>query len=77
MELKEAVTTILAGDRYISRPLQGQMADEVINKKMNNPFDRLCDREFEKMMLLLQGKSLTDICAEISIQVSTVGTHKT
>jgi len=53
------------------------IADEVITKKMSNPFDRLSDREFEVMILLLQGKSLTDIGAEISIQVSTVGTHKT
>ncbi len=76
-ELKEAVTTILAGDKYISRKLQRQMADEVITKKMSNPFDRLSDREFEIMILLLQGKSLTDIGTELSIQVSTVGTHKT
>jgi two-component system, NarL family, invasion response regulator UvrY len=76
-ELKEAVTTILSGDKYISRKLQRQMADEVITKKMSNPFDRLSDREFEVMILLLQGKSLTEIASEISIQVSTVGTHKT
>ncbi len=76
-ELKEAVTTVLAGDKYISRKLQRQMAEEVITKKMSNPFDRLSDREFEIMILLLQGKSLTDIGTEISIQVSTVGTHKT
>ena len=76
-ELKEAVTTILSGEKYISRKLQRQMAEEVITKKMSNPFDRLSDREFEIMILLLQGKSLTDIGTEISIQVSTVGTHKT
>lgn len=76
-ELREAVTTVLSGEKYISRKLQRQMADEVITKKMSNPFDRLSDREFEVMILLLQGKSLTDIAAEISVQVSTVGTHKT
>jgi len=76
-ELKEAVTTVLSGEKYISRKLQRLMADEVITKKMNNPFDRLSDREFEVMILLLQGKSLTDIGNEISVQVSTVGTHKT
>jgi DNA-binding NarL/FixJ family response regulator len=76
-ELKEAVSVVLSGEKYISRKLQRQMADEVITKKMSNPFDRLSDREFEIMILLLQGKSLTDIGAEISIQVSTVSTHKT
>ncbi len=76
-ELREAVSTVLSGEKYISRKLQRQMADEVISKKMSNPFDRLSDREFEIMILLLQGKSLTDIGTEISIQVSTVGTHKT
>ncbi len=76
-ELKEAVTTILSGEKYISRKLQRLMAEEVITKKMSNPFDRLSDREFEIMILLLQGKSLTEIGIEISIQVSTVGTHKT
>ncbi|MEP7237882.1 MAG: response regulator transcription factor [Ferruginibacter sp.] len=77
LEFKEAITTVLSGDRYISRKLQRQMADEVITKKVNNPFDRLSDREFEIMILLLQGKSLTEIGTELSIQVSTVGTHKT
>jgi DNA-binding NarL/FixJ family response regulator len=76
-ELKEAVTTVLSGDKYISRKLQRQMANEVITKKMSNPFDRLSDREFEIMILLLQGKSLTEISSEISIQISTVSTHKT
>jgi len=76
-ELTEAVTTIMSGERYISRKLQRQMADEVITKKVNNPFDRLSDREFEVMILLLQGKSLTEIGDAIAVQVSTVGTHKT
>ena len=76
-ELREAVTTILSGDKYISRKLQRQMADEVITKKMSNPFDRLSDREFEIMILLLQGRSLTDIATDLSIQISTVSTHKT
>ena len=76
-ELREAVTTILSGDKYISRKLQRQMADEVITKKMSNPFDRLSDREFEVMILLLQGRSLTDIATDLSIQISTVSTHKT
>ena len=60
-ELKDAVTTVLSGEKYISRKLQRQMADEVITKKMSNPFDRLSDREFEIMILLLQGKSLSEI----------------
>lgn len=76
-ELTEAVTTIISGERYISRKLQRQMAEEVITKKVNNPFDRLSDREFEIMILLLQGRSLTEISTELSVQVSTVGTHKT
>lgn len=76
-ELREAIETIISGEKYISRKLQRQMADEVITKKMSNPFDRLSDREFEVMILLLQGKSLTDIGADLALQVSTVSTHKT
>ena len=76
-ELKEAVSTIISGEKYISRHLQRLIAEEVISKKESNPFDRLSDREFEVMILLLQGKSLTEIASEMSIQVSTVGTHKT
>ena len=76
-ELREAVTTILSGEKYISRPLQRQMVQEAITRTESNPFDRLSDREFEVMILLLQGKSLAEIGCEMSIQVSTVGTHKT
>jgi two-component system, NarL family, invasion response regulator UvrY len=76
-ELKEAVSTILSGKCYFSRKLQRRIADEVITKRTINPFDRLSVREFEIMHLLLQGKSLTDISSEISIQISTIGTYKT
>lgn len=44
--------------------------------KSGNPFNELLLREFEIVSLLLNGKTATGIAHTLSIQMSTVGTHK-
>ncbi|MBC7886622.1 MAG: response regulator transcription factor [Ferruginibacter sp.] len=75
-ELKKAVELVLNDRKYISEALAEQLAAEIGSQQPNNPFDKLSAREFEVANLLMTGKSGSDISELLSINSSTVGTHK-
>lgn len=75
-ELKKAVELVLNDRKYISEGLAEQLAAEIGSQQPNNPFDKLSSREFEIANLLMSGKSSSDISELLSINSSTVGTHK-
>ena len=41
------------------------------------PHTLLSDREFQVFSMIVQGKTVTEIAAELSLSVKTVSTHKT
>lgn len=71
-----AVRKVLAGGRYVSAALAERLATEV-SQAGGSPQDKLSDREFEVMQLLLAGRSLKEIAAEISLSPKTVSTFHT
>src|SRR5580765_3277061 len=75
-ELKKAVELVLNDRKYISENLAEQLAAEIGSQQPNNPFDKLSAREFEIANLLMTGKSGSEISELLSINSSTVGTHK-
>jgi len=75
-ELRKAVELVLNDRKYISEALAEQLAAEIGSAQPNNPFDKLSAREFEIANLLMAGKSGSDISELLSINSSTVGTHK-
>jgi len=75
-ELKKAVELVLNDRKYISENLAEQLAAEIGSSQPNNPFDKLSAREFEIANLLIAGKSGSEISELLSINSSTVGTHK-
>jgi len=75
-ELKKAVELVLNNRKYISENLAEQLAAEIGSEQPNNPFDKLSAREFEIANLLITGKSGSQISELLSINSSTVGTHK-
>ncbi|MEO7766862.1 MAG: response regulator transcription factor [Ferruginibacter sp.] len=76
LELKKAVELVLNNRKYISETLAEQLAAEIGSEQPNNPFDKLSAREFEIANLLMTGKSGSQISDLLSINSSTVGTHK-
>lgn len=79
MELVEAIRTIMNGQKYLRKDLIYNLAFPSNNKKTSfeqSPFELLTNREFEIVVLLLQGKSISDIGTAINLQRTTVSTHK-
>lgn len=75
-ELVLAVQKLLAGGRYVSRATAERLAVEVAEKN-RPPHEALSDREFEVLRLLISGRSLKEIAAELSLSAKTVSTFHT
>lgn len=75
-ELKKAVDLVLNDRKYISTDLAQQLAEGLIDNQNVNPFNKLSPKEFEICILLISGKTLTEIAGILNISTSTVGTHK-
>lgn len=82
-ELILAIKKITEGGRYVSSVFAEKLAfngfdsntdtDSVSNK----PHDKLSEREYQVMVMLAKGKSVTEISKEIFISDKTVSTYRT
>lgn len=75
-ELVKAVEKVMNGHRYISESLADLLAEEISADSPSRLFDKLSQREFEVATLLLSDKSTAEIAETLSINASTVATHK-
>lgn len=75
-EIIAAVTKVLDGDIYMSKILKEKMLDGLIKKTAINPFDKLSQREFEIMLLLVDGDANLEISNKLEIKPSTSSTYK-
>lgn len=75
-ELVRAVGRLLAGGRYVGEALAELLAAE-FSQSARSPKGRLSDREFAVLHLLLAGRSIKEIAAELSLSGKTVSTYHT
>jgi len=77
-ELLTAIKTILQGDLYFSPKVLRLITSQLWNKekKQENVFDNLSQREFETMTHLIKGKSIKEISIFMNLHPSTIGTQK-
>jgi two-component system invasion response regulator UvrY len=74
-ELRRAVHTVLAGQRYVSETVNealaspGATADQPLHASLSQ-------REFQIMCKIARGRSVSQIAAELSISVKTVSTYR-
>lgn len=74
--LVRAVKKVLGGGKYVSESLAERLATEA-GGSPPLPHQLLSDREFQVMHLLLAGKSLKEIAAELSLSAKTISTFHT
>lgn len=75
-ELVLAVKKVLAGGSYVSSRLAERLARE-LSQYSAKPHERLSDREFQVLQLLVAGKPLKLIAAELSLSPKTISTFHT
>ena len=75
-EIKKAIDQVVNGKKYISEEMLFVLAEGTSANANTNPFSTLSAREFEIVSMLLNGKTISLIAADLNLGISTVGTHK-
>lgn len=75
-EILNAVNTILAGNRYVSKRLEEELVSDALTGRSANPFDNLSSREMEILKAMLEGKSVGEISGMLGLHSSTISTFK-
>jgi len=75
-ELINAIKTIAGGRKYISTKIAEQLANHFDTTKHKAHHEILSDREYEVMLKIARGDSLTAIANELSLSVKTISTYK-
>lgn len=72
-----AVEKIMNGKMFITPTVAELLANEVQNSKNKKHHNKITDRELEVMLLIAEGKSVSQIAAELSLSVKTISTYRT
>ena len=75
-QLITAVSQVLAGRKFVSPPLAELLARALDASAAQSPHDTLSPREFQVVRLLAAGHSVSEIAAQLGLDVRTVGTFR-
>lgn len=75
-QLVEAVETVLTGGRFITPALASRLAAEFHRSGDRPRHELLSDRELQVLKLTVEGKSVKEIAAELSLSAKTISTFR-
>jgi len=75
-ELIQAVRKLLAGGRYVSQALAEQLAQDLQESDDRPVHETLSAREFEILVMIGSGKTVSQIAEELHLSVTTVSTYR-
>ncbi|MCW8871381.1 MAG: response regulator [Xanthomonadales bacterium] len=75
-ELVQAIKTVAGGGRHIGSRIAQQMALNLLPGGSASPFENLSAREMEVMLMLADGRKITDIAEVLHLSPKTVATYK-
>lgn len=75
--LVAAIRKVVSGGMFVSETAGELLARDTKRGPDVPPHTLLSDREFQVFTMIVQGKTVTDIAAELMLSVKTVSTHKT
>ncbi len=73
--LVSAIRQVASGKKYVSATLAEQLV-EAISEDDRPPHERLSDREFQTLVMIASGKTLTQIGEELNLSVKTVSVYR-
>jgi len=76
-ELAAAIRKIASGGRYVSAALAERLIFHDSDRDDKLPHESLSEREFQILMLLARGKSVTEISHDLYLSDKTVSTYRT
>lgn len=75
-ELVKAIRKILGGGKYISPSFAKKLAFDLDTKTEEPLHEALSDREYQVMIMIASGKTVSQIAEELSLSVKTIGTYR-
>jgi DNA-binding NarL/FixJ family response regulator len=76
-ELVKAIKKIRGGGKYISETLAEKLATGLGAADTRPVHEMLSDREYQVLLLIATGKTISEIAASLSISIKTVSTYRT
>jgi two-component system invasion response regulator UvrY len=71
-----AIRQIASGLKFISPALAQEMANNINSDFDNEPHKILSDREYQTLILIASGKSVSDIAKDLSLSVKTISEYR-
>lgn len=76
-ELLHAIRIILSGRRYIQESVAEKLTENLRRQARLRPHEFLSEREFEVLMGLIKGQSVTEIAGLLTVSPNTISTYRT
>jgi two-component system, NarL family, invasion response regulator UvrY len=76
-ELILAIRTVIAGKKFISPALTQELVDHLQLDTKQPAHEKLSDREYQVLVLIGSGQTVSQIAAKLNLSVSTVNTYRT
>jgi len=75
-DLVGAIRQAFAGHKYITPDIAEMLADYIEHGDVDEPHRALTDRELEVFSMIADGKSMSQIAAELNLSIKTISTYK-
>ena len=76
-ELLNAINKVVAGGKYVSAALAEKLAADLETEVGEAPpHKRLSDREYEVLLLIASGNTISEIAEKLSLSVKTISTYR-
>lgn len=76
VELITAIRQLLSGRKYISQFISERLITQLQNPMETPAHEFLADREFQTLLLIARGKTVTEIARELNLSISTINTYR-
>jgi DNA-binding NarL/FixJ family response regulator len=75
-QLVTAIRQVASGKKYVSPTLAMELAHAITDDDERPPHEKLSDREYQTLVMIASGKTLTQIGEELNLSVKTVSVYR-
>ncbi len=76
MELVKAINKVINGKKYVSQSLSEKLLDMIDDNSSKEPHELLSDREYQTMLLIASGKTVSQIAELLCLSKPTISTYR-
>ena len=71
-----AVRTVAQGRKYVTPEMAQMLVESLTTPQVENPHEKLSDRELQTLVLIASGRRLSDIAVELMLSPKTVSVYR-